>query len=126
MNRLSLPGFNPTQPLSFHLWVRTLIHPYYGVTPGQRVEMYANMFVDNFVGISSVLGVFDVPDLGLPFGAPYQYEMDIIAADPARHNLTGGEGWFYLSGPCGSIYDCVVTYTPATLQDASTAVGHFS
>lgn len=125
MIRLSLPPYDPKQPLAFRAacsvqgwdWDDMQFSPF-------QVRMHP----DTFVG--DVLIPFDDVNLGqrrpderVPFYC------EVTLSNPEAFGLTGAEGWFDLAPWMDRwvfIHDLVVYYTPREQQDDGRSEGFFS
>ncbi len=124
MIRLSLPTYDPTQPLVFTFTFQTRtdgsLPPATPVPSPFAVAMYADPFV----------GWVILDAAGYPGGGPaglLEFSTNLVVEHPAAHGLTGGEGWFTFQAR-GRVFvtDCVVQYTPLEPNGGGRSEGYFS
>lgn len=126
MIRLSLPTYEPTRPLRFHVRCIALIDFEDGYVPGEKIYVHVSIYGDAFTGWISNWVWHEVPVTWTE--KFHRFEVDVDFDNPAAGGLRGAEGWFTMSSsgkPVG-VSDVVITYTEPTMGDAATGVGYFS
>lgn len=114
MIKLSMPAFDPAQPLTIALHGRAYLPD---VLPSWTFHpVWIKFYVDPFVGWVIIdAGEHQAPTVaGL-----YEYDVSVTIALPAQLGLRGGEGWFSLEAQdeVTFVTDVQVSYTSPVAQD---------